>query len=161
MWRLAPFLLVLPLVLTGCFETDGPTLDAGVRAEQVPDGVWRRADGREVRLSWDGAHGAYALDSGGLVRLVPLGAMWLVDYQAERSVLMLAEIGPDGVSLLQPRPEVARRLALADGVKVRPGPLERLDGDAAARRRFMDHLSRLAGSGDLVVTEHLTRVGPS
>lgn len=157
--RLLP-LLLLAALLGGCYQTDGPTVAQGVKIETLKDGVWRRSDGSTLRLWWDAGSNAYAVASGGHVRLEPAGPLWLADYQAERNVVMLARVTTDTVELLQPSPAAEQRLAATHALTVRPGPVNRLSGDAAARRHYLAELAALDGSPDLVVAERLSRVNP-
>lgn len=155
------FLPVLAVLLSGCYETRAPVVTNGVRAEAMKDGRWRRADGSELVLSWNQADSAYRVDAGGEVRLAPLGALWLADYQAERNVVLLARLSKDQVVLLEPTPEVEAKLIAAHGLGVRPGPVNRLSGDPAELRRFLGDLAKLEGAGVLREAERLTWVGPS
>lgn len=158
-----PVLLLLPLfalLLSGCYEVGGPTVTQGVRADAVKDGRWRRSDGGEVVLAWDNAESAYAIASGGKVRLAPVGALWLADYQAERNVVMLARITPEQVVFFSPSAAAEKRLAAAHGLGVKPGPVNRLSGDATARRRYLGDVAALEGSADLDEVERLVWVAP-
>lgn len=152
--------LLLAVLLSGCYEVAAPTVTQGVRAELVKDGRWRRSDGSELVLTWDAGAKAYRVAAGGMVRLAPLGPLWLADYQAERNVVLLARIAPEQVLLYAPVPAAEKRLAAAHGLGVRPGPVNRLTGDPVETRRYLDDLARLGGS-ELQVAERLVWVGPS
>lgn len=160
MRRLLPVLPLLVLVLSGCYETRAPVVAEGVRPDGIRDGRWRRGDGSELELSWAGTEHAFRVGAGGKVRLAPLGRLWLADYQAERNVVLLARLAPDGVVLLEPTPETERRLAAAHGLGVRPGPINRLAGDDAAVRGFLTDLAALDGTGQLREADRLVWVGP-
>lgn len=158
-----PVLLLLPLfalLLSACYDVDGPTVTQGVRAEAAKDGRWRRSDGSEVTLAWNAAEGAYGIGAGGRVRLAPLGRLWLADYQAKHNVVLLARISDEQVEFYAPSPAAEKRLAAAHGLGVLPGPVSRLPGDAAARRRYFSDLAALDGSGELQLAERLVWVGP-
>ncbi len=160
MRRLLSVLPLLVLVLSGCYETRAPVVAEGVRPDGIRDGRWRRGDGSELELSWTGTEHAFRVGAGGKVRLAPLGRLWLADYQAERNVVLLARLSPDGVVLLEPTPEAERRLAAAHGLGVRPGPVNRLAGDDAAVRGFLTDLAALDGTGQLREADRLVWVGP-
>lgn len=154
-------LLFVALLLSGCYEVAAPTVTQGVRAEAVKDGRWRRADGSELVLSWDAGQQAYRVAQGGVVRLAPLGHLWLADYQAQRNVVLLARVAPEQVLLYAPTPAAEQRLAAAHRLAVKPGPVYRLVGDGAETRRFLADLAALEGSGELEVAERLVWIGPS
>lgn len=161
MRRLLPLLPLFALLLSGCYETRAPVVAEGVRPDGIRDGRWRRADGSELELSWAAAEGAFRVGAGGKVRLAPLGRLWLADYQAERNVVLLARLAPDGVVLLEPTPETEKRLAAVHGLGVRPGPINRLaGGDGAAVRGFLADLAALDGTGQLREADRLVWVGP-
>ncbi|MGE5514937.1 MAG: hypothetical protein ACM31D_03860 [Bacteroidota bacterium] len=155
----AVLLLLSALLLSGCYEVSAPTVTQGVRAEGIKDGRWRRSDGSELVLSWDASAHAYRVAAGGVVRLAPVGPLWLADYQAERNVVLLARIAPEQVLLYAPTAAAEQRLAAAHGLGLRPGPVNRLSGDAAETRRYLDDLAKLDGS-ELKVAEQLVWVGP-
>lgn len=157
----AVLLLLSVLLLGGCYEVAAPTVTQGVRAETVKEGRWRRADGSELVLTWDAGAGAYRVAAGGVVRLAPLGKLWLADYQAERNLVLLARIAPEQVLLYAPSAAAEKRLAAVHHLAVRPGPVYRLAGDAAETRRFLEDLARLDGSDELIVAERLVWVGPA
>lgn len=161
MRRAVLLLPLLALLLGGCYEVSAPTVAQGVRAEAVKDGRWRRSDGSELVLTWDGAQQAYRVAQGGVVRLAPLGQLWLADYQAQRDVVLLARVEPEQVQLYTPTPAAEKRLAAAHRLAVKPGPVYRLVGDVAETRRFLADLAALEGSGELEVAERLVWVGPS
>lgn len=131
---LAPLLLIL--ALAGCYQGDGPLLADGAQGP-VKDGLWRRADGGEVDLTWDNAAKAYRVGAGGVVKLAPAGELWLADYQAERDIVLLARLSPEQVALLQPSPEAEKRLLAAHKLTLKPGPIRVLSGSAADRRRYL------------------------
>lgn len=161
MRRFLPLLPLFALLLSGCYETRIPVVAEGVRPDGIRDGRWRRADGSELELSWAAAEGAFRVGAGGKVRLAPLGRLWLADYQAERNVVLLARLAPDGVVLLEPTPETEKRLAAVHGLGVRPGPINRLaGGDGAAVRGFLADLAALDGTGQLREADRLVWVGP-
>lgn len=158
-----PLLLALPLLalmLSACYETAAPVVTEGVRAEAVKDGRWRRADGSEVVLTWDESARAYRVEAGGMVRLAPLGKLWLADYQAARNVVLLARLAPDSVILYAPTPEAEQKAMAAHGLSLRPGPVNRLSGDGESQRRFLLDLAALEGSPHLREAERLEWVGP-
>lgn len=157
--RLA-ILPLLALLLGGCYELAAPAVPEGVRAEAVKDGRWRRSDGSELVLRWDADARAYRVAAGGLVRLAPVGRMWLADYQAARDVVLLARLAPEQVLLYAPTAAAEKRLAATHRLTVKPGPVNRLSGDAADTRRFLADLAALDGSDELVVAERLVWVGP-
>lgn len=150
--------LLLSLGVAACYEVREPTLAEGVRVEGLPDGVWRRSDGSEVALAWDGDAKGYRVSLGGTVRLAPVGKLWLADYRAERSIVMLARVGAEQVVFLAPSDEAERRLAGGHGLALKPGPIKRLTGEAGERRQYLEDLAALAGTPDLVEVERLTRV---
>jgi hypothetical protein len=152
--------LLLAVLLSGCYEVAEPLIPQGVRAELVKDGRWRRSDGSELVLTWDASAKAYRVAAGGVVRLAPMGPLWLADYQAERDVVLLARIAPEQVLLYAPVPAAEKRLMAAHGLGVRPGPVNRLIGGAVETRRYLDDLARLDGT-ELQVAEQLVWVGPS
>ncbi|MGE5475513.1 MAG: hypothetical protein ACM3Q1_02575 [Bacteroidales bacterium] len=152
--------LLLAALLGGCYEVSTPVVSQGARAEMVKEGRWRRSDGSELVLTWDAAAHAYRVAAGGMVRLEPVGQLWLADYQAERNVVLLARIAPEQVLLYVPSPAAEKRLAAAHGLSVRPGPVNRLNGDAGETRRYLTDLARLDSSGELVVAERLEWLGP-
>lgn len=157
-----PILLLplLALLLSGCYEIAAPAVPEGVRADVVKDGRWRRSDGSELVLSWDADARAYRVAAGGLVRLAPVGPLWLADYQAARDVVLLARLAPEQVLLYAPTAAAEKRLTAAHHLAVKPGPVNRLAGDAADMRRFLADLAALDGSDELVVAERLVWVGP-
>lgn len=153
--------LLLAALLSGCYETAAPTVTEGVRAEMVKDGRWRRSDGSELVLTWDASARAYRVAQGGVVRLAPLGQLWLADYQAQRNVVLVARIAPEQVLLYEPVPAAEGRLLAAHHLGLHPGPVNRLNGNAAETRRFLDDVARLDATGELKVAERLVWVGPS
>lgn len=153
--RFALFLL-LALGLSACYEVRGPTVAEGVRVDAIRDGVWQRSDGSEVGLTWNAASGSYAISLGGTVRLAPLGPLWLVDYQAERNIVMVAALRDNAVVFLEPSPEAEKRLAAAHGLALKPGPIKRLAAGAVERQRYLAAVAALAGTSDLVEVERLS-----
>lgn len=141
---LAPVLL--GLLLAACYQVTPAVVEQGVALPGWRDGVYGRDDGSQVDVRWDGGRAAYGVGAGGWVRLAPLaGELYLADYQAERRIALLARRDDGGdLVFLAPPPELERRLVVAHGLAVRPGPIPRLDGDADALRRYF---AALAGQG--------------
>ncbi|HTH15459.1 MAG TPA: hypothetical protein VL974_02295 [Magnetospirillum sp.] len=149
---LLPLLLIL--ALAGCYQGDGPVLAEGAQGP-VKDGVWRRADGGEVELAWDGSTGGYRVGAGGVVRLAKAGELWLADYQAERDIVLLAKLTPEQVVLVQPKPEAEQRLLATHKLALKAGPIRLLSGSAAERRSYLAAAATLPES-DLVEVGRLT-----
>lgn len=156
--RLWSMMLVVAmgLGLSGCYEVGEPLVaaDQSRHVAGVEDGVWRRADGNEVSLTW--MDGAYRVASGGVVRLAALDRdMFLVDYQAEHHVAMLARLDHGQISILVPRSEVEDALLAAHGLQTRPGPIRVLRGDS---RKILDYFRTLSGLDGVTAFQEVDRL---
>ena len=130
--------LVLGLMLSGCYQVVPQVVEKGVAVPGWKDGLYGRDDGTQVDIRWDGGQGAYVIGAGGTARLEPLsGGLYLADYQAERRIVMLARLDKDGdLVFLIPSPGHEPQAAKSHGLSVRPGPIPRLEGSAGAIRAY-------------------------
>lgn len=142
MGRKSWVVLALGLLLSACYQVTPAVVEAGVAVPGWKDGVYGRDDGTQVDVHWDGDQGAYVVGAGGMVRLAALAdGLYLADYQAERRIVMLARLDSGGdVVFLIPPAVVETRLAKAQGLGLRPGPIPRLEGSASAIRAYFNAL---------------------
>lgn len=143
MGRGAWVVVVLGIMLSACYQVTPVVVEKGVAAPGWKDGLYGRDDGTQVDIRWDGDQSAYVVGAGGVVRLAPLtGGLYLADYQAERRIVLLARLEPSGdVVFLIPSGPSEVQGTNAQGLVVRPGPIPRLEGPAAAIRDYFAALA--------------------
>ncbi|MGE5545427.1 MAG: hypothetical protein ACM33T_00905 [Solirubrobacterales bacterium] len=152
--------LLCCLLLGACWQVKEPLVTQGVRAEGLEDGIYRRDDGTEVALRWNAAEGRYDIGTtGGSARIAPLGGgLWMVDYADAVRMVLLASVENGTVAFRAPTMEAETRLAKANGLALKPGPVRCLSGSPAAMKTFAAAVAALEGTPELVVADRLTRV---
>jgi hypothetical protein len=158
--------LLAALLLSACYQVEGETTPdtAGVRAEGVRDGLYRRPDGTEVAVRWNPADRLYELvrpGASGKARLRKLaGGLHAVRYEGEMRLALLAAAEGDDIVLYVPTREAERRLAKRFGLTVKPGPIQGLAGSPTALDDYLTEAAALAGSPELVESARLSYTGP-
>ncbi|AVM75962.1 hypothetical protein [Magnetospirillum gryphiswaldense] len=137
-------LVLVGLFLSACYQVSPPVVENGSALPGWRDGVYGRDDGTQVDIRWDGDQSGFVIGAGGVARLEPLAnGLYLVDYQAERRITLLARRADNGdVIFVQPEAEAERHWLSSHQLNVRPGPIPRLEGGAAAIRRYFTDLAR-------------------
>jgi hypothetical protein len=161
MRRLAALFLVL--LLPACYQVEGDIVPAAasVRVDGLKDGRYRRPDGVEVRVAWNGAAMQYDVATADgptgkarAARLAP--GLFLVQYvDAARLTVMAAPQGDD-VVLYVPSKETEAAMLKAHGLVLRPGPINALSGSP---RAIADYFKDLAASGAFKEGEKLVWLG--
>ncbi len=151
--------LIPLLLLCACYQVAEPVVATGARVPGLTEGVYRHSDGSTVTLTWEPALGAYGVGAGGTVRLEALApGLYLADYQAERRIVLLAQVDGGTVVFRVPADALEHRLAKARGLGLRPGPVKILEGPAPAVHAYFVDLAK-AGA-ELAVAERLEPVRP-
>ncbi|CDL00071.1 conserved protein of unknown function [Magnetospirillum gryphiswaldense MSR-1 v2] len=137
-------LVLVGLFLSACYQVSPPVVENGSALPGWRDGVYGRDDGTQVDIRWDGDQSGFVIGAGGVARLEPLAnGLYLVDYQAERRITLLARRADNGdVIFVQPEAEAERRWLSSHQLSLRPGPIPRLEGGAAAIRQYFTDLAR-------------------
>ncbi len=154
--------LLACLLLTACYQANGEAVTAAEarRVDGVADGLYRRADGSELMVRWDGAERAYDIGvGGGRVRAVPAGSgLWLLDYAERGHLVLLARVVDGAIQVVLPRPGIEARLLKAHRLTLKPGPVDQVVGTTADLRAYF---ADLAASGQLEPGERLVRMVPA
>lgn len=167
MKRIAATVLVpaLALVLSACWQVEGDTVpaEAGVRAEGVRDGLYRRPDGTEVAVRWNQERRHYDIGAG-RARVQPVAGtgLYLVQYQDPTLKLtLLAQPKGDDVVLYAPTPEADRKMAPRFGLSAKAGPITQLQGDPARVRDYVAELARQVGGPTVVEAGRMAFASPA
>ncbi len=153
-------LFLCSLLLSACWQVKEPVVARGVKVDGLADGLYQRSDGSEVMIRWNGGQGRYDVGmTGGAARVAPLGGgLFLVDYSDAVRLAVVARI-EDGTMVIEaPTPAAEERLAMAHGLSLRHGPVRVLAGTPEAVRALAADVASLAGTGELVETDRLTRI---
>lgn len=154
--------LLACLLLAACYQSGGEAVTAAeaTRVDGVADGLYRRADGSELMVRWNGAERAYDVGvGGGRVRAVPAGnGLWLLDYAERGHLVLLVRVAGGAIQVVLPRPEIEVRLLKAHRLTLKPGPVDQVVGTTADLRAYF---ADLAASGQLEPGERLVRVVPA
>ena len=151
--------LLACLLLAACYQSGAETVTMGdsKRVAGVADGLYRRPDGSELVVRWDGAKLAYDVGvGGGVVRAAPAAnGMWLLDYAERGHLVLLARVEDGAIQVMLPRPATEARLLKTHRLTLKPGPVDQVLGSTADLKAYFADLAR---SGEVEPGERLTRV---
>ncbi|MBI3443793.1 MAG: hypothetical protein HY055_00105 [Magnetospirillum sp.] len=161
MRRLAALLLLL--LLPACYQVEGETVptSASVKVDGFRDGLYRRPDGVDVRITWNAAEKQYdvlAKDSPvGKAKAARLASgLFLVQYSDAARLTLMASLKGNDMVLMVADKAAEPRLLKAHGLGLKPGPINALTGPTQAVTNFFKDL---AVSGEFVEGGRLEYLG--